>query len=205
MEGVTHRTFGVIAMGAMLVSAGVPPGWQAAVSLAVSALAAYGPDLDTARSTISGAVPGAGIVGRLVAHRTVTHSLLMTGVIWILLTHLAVPWYVLAGVVIGWISHWFIDMFNREGVQLFWPLPIWVKFLPKELGIETGGYAEKWLRRALMLVEVVFLWAYFALLVLPHLQVLPFAWGVEVWVKHNLGYLAWHLLRTALHAVLRMP
>lgn len=205
LEGVTHRTFGVVAMGAMLISAGVPPGWQAAVSLAASALAAYGPDLDSARSTVSETVPGVGIVGRFFTHRTVTHSLLVTVVIWFFLTHFAMPWYILAGVVIGWSSHWFIDMFNREGVQLFWPLPIWVKFLPREMGIETGGYAEKLLRRALMLVEAAFLWTYFALLVLPHLRALPFAWGVEVWVKHNFNYLDWPILRSMLHAVLRMP
>ena len=205
MEGITHRTFGVIAMGAMLISAGVPPGWQSGVSLAVSALAAYGPDLDSARSTISGAVPGAGIAGRFIAHRTVTHSLLMTAVIWLLLTQIVVPWYVLAGVVIGWSSHWFIDMFNREGVQLFWPMPIWVKFLPSELGIQTGGDIEKLLRKVLMLVEIVFLWGYFSLLILPHLRALPWVWDLEMGVKRNLGYLDWHFLRSILHGLLHMP
>ena len=205
MEGKTHRTFGVLTMEIALISAGVPPGWPAVAALVTAAIAAYGPDIDSPQSTLSRAVPGGLIVGHVLHHRTVMHSLLVTVLLWMLITLFAAPWYVLAGVLIGWSSHWFIDLFNREGVQLFWPLPLWIKLIPGDLGVATGSGVELLLRKVLMLFEIALGWSYFSLLLWPRMTALPFAISLEQWIRHFLTWFHWPLFGMALHALLHVP
>ena len=45
--------------------------------------------------------------------------------------------------VIGYASHPLIDLLNEEGVQLFWPLPYWVRVLPEPLAIPVGSLREE--------------------------------------------------------------
>jgi inner membrane protein len=63
-----------------------------------------------------------------VKHRGLTHSILFTLLVWYLLTLTPLPTLCIIGAVIGYSSHWFIDMFNQTGIQIFYPLQKKIKF-----------------------------------------------------------------------------
>lgn len=143
MIHTTHAAFAAALTEVMLVSEHAPITWQAAATVAVAAAVAPIPDIDQPESWISRHLPGASLVSRFVRHRTLTHSLLVTIVLYLTLFGLGlrVPHWFATGVVVGWMSHWLIDLVNPMGVQLFYPLPWWIKPpIPwLAIGVESPG------------------------------------------------------------------
>ncbi len=137
-------------------------------------LGGLAPDIDEPGSEFWQRLPaGSGsIVGKIVApvfvsHRFLSHSILgvfLFGKLleWILLwstsflnVDIAVVWW--AGM-IGFVSHLFADSLTKEGIPLFWPLPMKFGFPPfKSLRIRTGGFLEKFIIFPLLLIACMFL------------------------------------------------
>ncbi|HHW54133.1 MAG: metal-dependent hydrolase [bacterium] len=86
-------------------------------AMAVTAVFAILPDIDTANSFFGRRVP---IIPQLLKHRGVTHSLLMLVIEHGLTNHYFGPDWALY-CTLGWASHIILDMCNPAGVQLFWP------------------------------------------------------------------------------------
>lgn len=113
-----------------------------------------------------------------VRHRTLTHSLLMTLLIWMLFNSLNLPNVLVISFTAAYASHWILDLFNEQGVELFWPLPIRIKILPAILAIGTDSVAELIIRKILNVMH------YFLLFVLvkPYLLHVPVIGSGVSWI-----------------------
>lgn len=158
LHATTHAVFGVAALaGAALVTGSEPPFHAYPVAVA----AAWLPDVDNPRSKLGNGLsrtgnPAISLLTRPVSgalrlasfslirtfgHRTLTHSLLSVGILYL------GAWMLLGGdsslplaLVAGYASHLFADALNPRGVPLFWPLDRCFRIVP--LGIRAGGPAE---------------------------------------------------------------
>ena len=116
-------------------------------SMALSILGSLAPDIDLRNSKVgSAAAPVSSLVNTFFGHRTICHSPLLWGIVYMVLCHhvpMSQP-YALAFVV-GAISHLLLDMLNKAGVPLFWPVPtrFWIG------GVKLDGLGEKAIRYTL--------------------------------------------------------
>jgi inner membrane protein len=55
---------------------------------------------------------------------------------------LPVPDVVRWAIWIGYASHPLLDLLNEEGVELLWPLPLRVRFLPRALSVPVDSFLE---------------------------------------------------------------
>jgi inner membrane protein len=132
-------------------------------------------------------VPLTSVVSTLVRHCTLTHSLAVTVALNLLLfgMGLHVPVWLATGIVVGWLSHWLFDLLNSMGVQLFCPLPLWIKLPVPFLAVSVDSPAEVVIRLLLQLYGVVLRVSYVLLHLLPAVRetaklLLPYAaWVVE--------------------------
>jgi inner membrane protein len=148
-------------------------------------------DIDEPESWVARRVPILGqIIGRVIRHRTVTHSILFVALFWLFVCKIVyvplpfhLPWGTFAlALVIGYASHPFIDLFNPQGVQLFWPLPFWIKLLPDFLAVPVESPMEDIVR---LILKILFAVVGFSFVVI-HLHmprelgaVSQFAWHIE--------------------------
>jgi inner membrane protein len=183
----THSMTGALAMELILVETHAPVHWWTPVLIFASGLSATVPDIDHPESAVSHRVPLVGIIARFLKHRTVTHSLLAVVAVWALLVRFlyfdlpgGMPWDSLAwSMVIGYASHPFIDLFNPEGVQLFWPLPYWVRVLHEPLAIPVNSLREEIVCLIFKLAVVVIGVSYALVNLRFHIPFLDsFAWHV---------------------------
>ncbi|MFJ7406493.1 MULTISPECIES: metal-dependent hydrolase [unclassified Lysinibacillus] len=80
------------------------------------------------------------IVNKLFGHRSFTHSLLFLFLVAMLL-HAIIPYEsIIAGLLVGMMSHIVLDMGTKQGVKLFFPINMAVRF---PLTTKTGGKVEK--------------------------------------------------------------
>jgi inner membrane protein len=79
------------------------------------------------------------IINTLFGHRTFTHSLLFIVIIAWLLNSFIPSDAVQAGVLAGMVSHYVLDMATKNGIKLFFPLSMTVRF---PLTTRTGGKIE---------------------------------------------------------------
>jgi inner membrane protein len=80
------------------------------------------------------------IVNKLFGHRSFTHSLLFLFLVAMLL-HAIIPYEsIIAGLLVGMMSHIALDMGTKQGVKLFFPINMSVRF---PLTTKTGGKVEK--------------------------------------------------------------
>lgn len=121
-------------------------------------LAAFGgllPDIDHPKSALGHKNPFAGFL----RHRGFCHSLAFAGILYFagstLFSHSALT---VQALIIGVLSHIALDMMNKTGVQLLWPLKGMVKF--PILKIKTGTANEYIVRAILLFVNV---WLYYHL------------------------------------------
>jgi inner membrane protein len=108
------------------------------------------PDLDTTTSTIGKIFfPISSWIENRYPHRTITHSLLATAfiaVVAIACGHflLGNTWQLIA-LPIGHLLACFSDCFTKQGVQLFWPEPVWaISVSNPRRRLKTGGAGELW-------------------------------------------------------------
>lgn len=93
------------------------------------------------------------IINLLFGHRSFTHSLLFLFIISILLNSFVSNESVIAGILVGIVSHMVLDMATKNGIKLLFPLKISVR-LP--ITTKTGGAIESVVLAALSLLSVYF-------------------------------------------------
>lgn len=175
-------------METILVAEHAPLTWQAGAAVVVAGLIAPFPDMDLSVSWVSQHVPFVGQVSRFVRHRTLTHSLLLSTIIYLLLfiVFTGTPRWLATGILVGWVSHWLIDLINPMGVQLFYPFRFQVKPPIEAISIAVNGVGEAIIRTLLKIYVVAVLVLYVGVslpFVPPHFVYLgrhwlaPFVWS----------------------------
>jgi len=106
------------------------------------------PDLDTSTSTIGQILfPISNWIENRFPHRSVTHSLIATIVISLLFAPLYFyfDWKAWLCLPLGHLVSCFSDVFTKQGVQLFWPHPVWcISVSNPNRRLKTGGTGEYW-------------------------------------------------------------
>ena len=139
-----------------------------AASLAFAQVSSYDPVLLVGAGVVGALIPdichGGSKMGRtfpiesevinaLFGHRSFTHSLLFLVVIGVLLNSFVSSESVVAGILVGMVSHLLLDMSTKNGIKLLYPLKIRVRF---PLTTRTGGVVESLVFAALSLLSVYF-------------------------------------------------
>lgn len=160
MTGKTHDLAAVTALGIVFLSNPVNPLRlsTAIVCILANLMGGITPDIDQPTAPLWRNLPIGNIFGRTFGkltggHRFLTHSILGAGLIlfaahWLLvfispiMGHIDIG-YVWWAYAIGVASHLVMDMFTKEGVPLFIPIPVKIGFPPiKSLRITTDKWVE---------------------------------------------------------------
>jgi inner membrane protein len=106
------------------------------------------PDLDTSTSTIGQIFfPISNWIENRFPHRSVTHSLIATSILAILSAPLYfyADWKTWLCLPLGHLLSCFSDVFTKQGVQLYWPHPVWcISVSNPNRRLQTGGTGEYW-------------------------------------------------------------
>lgn len=140
---LTHAA--LAAAGSTIILGSIDP-----LTIAGAILGSQLPDLDTSTSSLGQILfPVSRWIEKRYAHRTVTHSFLATIAIALILVPIGLysgfllP---LIAVPIGHLIACFSDCFTKQGVQLFYPKPVWcVAGANPNRRITTGSPAEYWI------------------------------------------------------------
>ena len=144
MMAITHAAIAV-AGTSLILGTGEP------LPLGLAILGSQLPDLDTTESTIGKIFfPVSSWIEDRFPHRSVTHSLLATAAI--TAVSLAVNYFWLHGSIkaavalpLGHLLACFSDTFTKQGVQLFYPEPVWaISVSNPRRRLKTGGAGELW-------------------------------------------------------------
>ena len=144
MMAVTHCS--IAAAGTSLVL-----GTAAPLPLGLAILGSQLPDIDTTTSTIGKIFfPISSWIEDRFPHRSITHSLLAT--VGIAAVSLGANYFFLHGSLkaavalpLGHLLACFSDTFTKQGVQLFYPEPVWaISVSNPRRRLKTGGAAELW-------------------------------------------------------------
>ncbi|QUW21991.1 metal-dependent hydrolase [Sporosarcina sp. Marseille-Q4063] len=100
------------------------------------------------------------MINVLFGHRTFTHSLLFLVIITWLLNSFIPSEAVKAGVLAGMVSHYVLDMATKNGIKLFFPLSMTVRF---PLTTRTGGKIESLVFSILSLLSFYFAYHTFSI------------------------------------------
>lgn len=117
MMAVTHMAFSV-AITSVALGTGNP------TVLGISAIASLLPDIDTSKSHVGRIFfPISNFLEKRFAHRSISHSLLATGIVTLISLPLIffidpIYWQAL---VLGYFLGWFADAFTKSGVAAFYP------------------------------------------------------------------------------------
>ena len=144
MLAITHAA--IAAAGTSLILGTAEP-----LPLGLAILGSQLPDLDTTTSTIGKIFfPISSWIEDRFPHRSVTHSLLATA--GIAAVSLGVNYFFLHGSIkaaialpLGHLLACFSDTFTKQGVQLFYPEPVWaISVSNPRRRLKTGGAGELW-------------------------------------------------------------
>jgi inner membrane protein len=140
MMSVTHAA--IAAAGTSLIFSTADP-----LILAIAILGSQLPDLDTSTSHIGQIFfPISRWIEKRYPHHTITHCLWATVAIAAL--SLPIGWYFgallqAAALPVGHLISCFSDIFTKQGVQLFYPVPVWcISVSNPRRRITTGGTGE---------------------------------------------------------------
>ncbi len=144
MLAITHAT--IAAAGTSLILGTASP-----LPLGLAVIGSQLPDLDTTTSTIGKIFfPVSSWIEDRFPHRSITHSLLATAAITAI--SLGVNYFFLHGSLkaaialpLGHLLACFSDTFTKQGVQLFYPEPVWaISVSNPRRRLKTGGAGELW-------------------------------------------------------------
>ncbi len=144
MMSLTHAAIALAGTSLILGTADPLP-------LGLAILGSQLPDLDTTTSTIGKIFfPISSWIEDRFPHRTITHSLLATAAI--AAVSLSVNYFWLQGDIktaialpLGHLLACFSDTFTKQGVQLFYPEPVWaISVSNPRRRLKTGGAGELW-------------------------------------------------------------
>jgi inner membrane protein len=157
MMAVTHAV--IAAAGTSLILGSADP-----LVLGLAVIGSQLPDLDTTTSLIGQIFyPLSNWIEERYPHRSITHSLLATGAISVL----ALPLYFFLGeslkstlaLPLGHLLACFSDAFTKQGVQLFFPSPVWaVSVSNPNRRLTTGGTGEYWVLAVATALLVLGIW-----------------------------------------------
>lgn len=151
----THSAAGLVAAELVIIyHDGTFWSWEAAGALLLGCLAGPLADVDKQGSTMAKLLFPVSALLRLldVRHRTMTHSLVFILTLMVLSLPLSPLYH--AVFIAAYLSHPLIDLFNEQGVHLFWPLKLRVRLLPKFLAVDTGSTNETVFRWMLLAVGI---------------------------------------------------
>jgi len=143
MMAITHAAIAAAGTSLVLGTSDVLP-------LVLAVVGSQLPDLDSTQSVIGQVCfPVASWLEDHYPHRSVTHSLIATGVLSVL--SMVVGYLVTRNIwayialPLGHLLACFADTFTRQGVQLFWPEPVWcISVSNPRRRLMTGGPGEYW-------------------------------------------------------------
>lgn len=125
------------------------------------------PDIDQPTAALWHKLPGGTLYSRLITpffggHRYISHSLLgvvLFGFLADKFLHLTSHTIIVNQSIVWWafmiafVSHLFMDLFTKEGIPLFFPIPLKIGLPPFSfLRIKTGGITEKYLIFPLLII-----------------------------------------------------
>lgn len=155
MTGKTHIIGGIAASLAYAYFSGSDP----IILTGAGIIGALIPDICHGGSKIGKQLPILSkIINLIFGHRSFTHSLLFLVIIVFLMNTFLSYETVTAGLLVGMVSHYILDMGTRRGIQLFFPLDFRVRF---PLTTKTGSMIENLIFSLLTLVS--FYYGYLAL------------------------------------------
>lgn len=169
---ITHAAIATAGVSLLLGTADPLP-------LALAVLGSQLPDVDTTTSVIGQiAFPLSSWIEDHYPHRSITHSLIATG--FLAAIALGIGFVLgeikpLLALPLGHLLGCFADCFTRQGVQLFWPMPVWcISVANPKRRLRTGGPGEYWVLATAVGLMVAGLW-------------LAGAGGVQTQVNQGLG------------------
>lgn len=148
MTGKTHALIGVAAVLFLHPALPTQP-IQYGAALAVAALGALAPDVDSDESQIRQITKTnrkRGVHGWLVSalmpsHRGITHSALALLAVYLVASLYVPVWAYGLAFVIGYASHLLADGITTSGIPFLWPLSF--RFIPYFRPVRTGGVLEQ--------------------------------------------------------------
>lgn len=152
----THSIAGIVAVETVIMHYHQPLlSWESGAALLIGCLAGPLADVDKKGSTMAKIFLPISFILQLlrVKHRTFTHSLFFLAGLAALLTPL--PLFFFWSFLLAYASHPLIDMFNEQGIALFWPWKKKFRLLPNLFSIKTGSNAEDSFRLVLVVVMVM--------------------------------------------------
>ncbi|MFB9859514.1 metal-dependent hydrolase [Salinicoccus siamensis] len=156
MTGKTHLIGGIAA--SLAVSYGI--GESPFIITTAGIVGALLPDICHSGSRIGRQFPFLSkLINLLFGHRTVTHSLLFLVLISLITDQIFSDDLIKYGLLAGMISHYLLDMATHNGIRLFFPLPIVIRF---PITVKTGGRIEKFFLSILTLVCWYYIFKYIA-------------------------------------------
>ncbi|MGG0663228.1 metal-dependent hydrolase [Viridibacillus arvi] len=93
------------------------------------------------------------IVNKIFGHRSFTHSLLFLLLMSFVMNTYISNESITAGVLLGMVSHYILDMATKNGIKLFFPVKITVRF---PLTTRTGSKVENIVATVLTIISVYF-------------------------------------------------
>ncbi len=175
MNYKNHMVFGVACgMGAATYLGQAPH----PLGVAVAALAALLPDVDTPSSVVGRWVP---VLPRLLSHRGITHSLLALGLLaWglsVAVGHCADGRWLAVAAWVGYASSIVGDMLTLDGVRLLWPLKLRVRV---PILWKSGGWQESAFN-TVALGAALYFW----------LDTRPILADLQAWIADAIAALGW--------------
>ncbi|WP_342515044.1 metal-dependent hydrolase [Sporosarcina sp. FSL K6-1522] len=150
MTGNTHIVGGIAASLAYAQFTNHDP----IIMLAAGVVGALLPDICHTGSKIGRKLPLlAKLVNKLFGHRTFTHSLLFLVMMAAILNAFMPFEAVTAGILVGMVSHYLLDMATKNGIKLLFPIKLTVR-LP--ITTKTGSKVETIVFSALTLLSFYF-------------------------------------------------
>ncbi|ATR20094.1 putative membrane-bound metal-dependent hydrolase [Roseomonas mucosa] len=94
-----------------------------AASLGLAVLGALLPDIDHPKSWVGKRTrPVSNVIGWIFGHRGITHSALAVAACFVLLLQTDLPRWVMAPLLVGYLSHLVADLLTPGGLRLAWPM-----------------------------------------------------------------------------------
>ncbi len=160
MTGRTHDLAAFTALSAVLVLSPIPTMTlgTALIAFGANMIGGLAPDIDQPSASMWNKLRGGNIIARLVkplfgGHRFISHSIigvLIFGFVAkqilllsssFLIIDVDIVWW---SFMIGFVSHLVMDLFTREGIPLFFPIPVNFGIPPLSvIRMKTGGLVEK--------------------------------------------------------------
>ncbi|UOQ49303.1 metal-dependent hydrolase [Gracilibacillus caseinilyticus] len=150
MTGKTHLMGGIATATVLATYTEYDPG----LFIAAGAIGGLIPDICHGGSKIGRRFPLLSkIINSIFGHRTFTHSLLFLVVMHFILTMFITNQSIIMGGMAGMVSHFVLDAMTKNGIKLFYPVNITVRF---PVTTRTGGTVEHVVLLVLTIVTIYY-------------------------------------------------